>query len=443
MTLAVLDVGKTHTKLSLVDADGRVGETRARANAIRRVGKVRRLDADAIESWLVATLAEFAATADIEAIVPVAHGAAAALIVDDRLAAPVLDYESKLPAAIAAAYQALRDPFERTLSPLLPMGLNLGAQLFWQETLCGALWPARAGVLPWPQYWAWRLCGVKASEVTSLGCHTDLWYPREKDYSDLAKNRGWDGRFAPLMPAGAVLGRVRPEIAQATGLSGACEIHCGIHDSNAALVAARAMRAVQGKAFTLVSTGTWFIALQSGAAGLPPLDPARDTLANVDVEGRPIPSSRFMGGREYAAIQRGRLGAVPNIDDASRLVARGVLTRPSFVDGSGPFPAAKGAIDGAAQSRREKAALASLHLALMQDVCLDLIAAEGPVLIEGRFADDPLFAPALAALRPGQPVLVCSLGDGIALGAARLRHPELLSDATMPVAPLDLDLTSI
>jgi hypothetical protein len=32
------------------------------------------------------------------------------------------------------------------------------------------------------------------------------------------------------------------------------------------------------------------------------LDPKRDTLANVDAYGRAVPSSRFMGGREFEVL---------------------------------------------------------------------------------------------------------------------------------------------
>ena len=46
-------------------------------------------------------------------------------------------------------------------------------------------------VLLLPQYFAWRLCDVMASEVTSLGCHSDLWRPLERAYSRLAVERGY------------------------------------------------------------------------------------------------------------------------------------------------------------------------------------------------------------------------------------------------------------
>jgi hypothetical protein len=68
----------------------------------------------------------------------------------------------------------------------------------------------------------------------------------------------------------------------------------------------------------------------------------------------------------------------------------------------------------------------------MSDVELDLVGAEGPIVIEGRFAEDPVFAAALAALRPKSAVYACpGGGDAVALGAARLVWPSL-----RPIAPL-------
>ena len=357
---AVLDVGKTRAKLSLVAEDGRIVATRSRPNNVRRVGSIRVLDTDGIERWLAAALLELGKQSEITAIVPVAHGAAAAFITADGLAAPAMDYETPPPDEIMSAYRALRDPFERTLSPPLPLGLNLGLQLFWQEKLTPDLWPGRARVLPWPQYWAYWLSGVAANEVSSLGCHSDLWYPRENRFSDLARSRGWDRRFAGLSCASETIGQLRTELANATGLPASCEILCGLHDSNASLVAARRMMGPGVHTFSLVSTGTWFVALQSGATQSVALDPARDTLGNVDMDGNVTPSSRFMGGREYETIL-GALGAAPSPADAAKIVAGGVMAQPSFVADCGPFPGAMGRVTGETGSPEERAALASLR----------------------------------------------------------------------------------
>jgi hypothetical protein len=147
-----------------------------------------------------------------------------------------------------------------------------------------------------------------------------------------------------------------------------------------------------------------------------------------------------MGGREYETILDGALGASPTLDDAARVVERGAMVRHSFVPDCGPFPNERGAVVGETSSPSERAALASLYLALMQDVSLDLIGAEGPLLIEGRFANDPVFGSALAQLRPDRPVFRCAHGDGIALGAASLKDSRVKPVAPERVAPLAVDL---
>jgi len=438
----ILDVGKTHAKLTLVSLYGTLIAGLGRTNEACFDSDRQVLDVVGIETFLFDAARVLAPMAQVVAIVPVAHGAAAALVADDGLAAPVLDYEQAPPPEVTAAYDRERDPFDQTFSPRLPDGLNLGQQLYWQEQLYPDRWPNAAQVLPWPQYWAWRLCGETASEVSSLGCHTDLWRPYAGDVSDLARRRGWAAKFGLLRPAGEVLGTIRPELAGLTGLPRNCVVLCGLHDSNASLWAVRGALPPDVGPFSLVSTGTWFVAMQVGGQSLPALDPARDTLVNVGVDGGPIPSARFMGGREYAKIVGGDFAAAGGLADAENLVGRGVSTTPSFIPNCGPFPSARGAVIGEPAGPAERAALASLHLALMTDASLDLIGAAGPLVIEGRFAEDAVYPAALAALRPHAPVLLWPGGDGVALGAARLWTPDARPNLSLRQAsPLSFDLT--
>jgi sugar (pentulose or hexulose) kinase len=313
--IAVLDFGKTRAKLTLFSEAGERLLQLDSPTAPLRQTKPWRLDLAGLERWAWSALAVAAREAEIIAIVPVGHGAAAVLVDGDR---PVtaLDYEDEPPPEIAVAYEALRDPFEATLSPSLPQDLNLGRQLFWLEKLHPDLWPGSGQALLWPQYWAWRLSGERASEVTSLGCHSDLWRPLEGRFSDLALARGWAERVGPLRRAGDALGPVRAEVAEQLGLSRRCLVHAGLHDSNAALLAARALPEVAAKAFAAVSTGTWFVCMSSGGEGPALYDPGKDMLANVDVDGRAVPTARFMGGRDYVEAMGDGLGAAA---DPSRL----------------------------------------------------------------------------------------------------------------------------
>src|SRR4029453_4458123 len=97
-------------------------------------------------------------------------------------------------------------------------GLNLGAQFFWQARHFADAFGHVAAIVMYPQYLAFRLTGIAANEVTSLGAHTDLWNPTARGYSALVDRAGWRTLLAPIRPASDGLGPIRPEIVARTGL---------------------------------------------------------------------------------------------------------------------------------------------------------------------------------------------------------------------------------
>ena len=212
---------------------------------------------------------------------------------DEGLALPPMDYEFDGFAPVDAEYDALRPPFEETLSPKMPRGLNAGRMVFFAQRMIPKAFARATAFLTYPQYWAWRLSGVKAIEVTSIGAHADLWVPREGRLSSMVEKLGWTPLMPPLRRAWETLGTIRPEVAKATGLRASVRVVCGAHDSNASLVPHLVARR---EPFTVISTGTWVIIMAVGGTG--PLDPELDMLANVDVRGEPVPTGQFMGGRE-------------------------------------------------------------------------------------------------------------------------------------------------
>lgn len=447
----VLDIGKTVSKLSVWDAHGSCLDQRSRLN---RGGDGRThdtLDVDGIDHWLSEALAELARVGDIAVIIPVGHGAAAAIIRDGQLACPVTDYEQPIPEALRDDYVRQRDPFIETGSPRLPNGLNLGTQLHHLETGTPDALSGTAQIVPWPQFWAWKLCGVAASEVSSLGCHSDLWKPLQGQPSALAQRRGWAARLAPLRGAHEVLGTLSAEWAARTGLSRDVRVICGLHDSNAALHATRGVSEFAGGDATVVSTGTWFVSMRTPASGAP-LDLSRmaedrDCLINVNVEGRPIPSARFMGGRELML-----LGGVEDLaklptaaSTLASVVKAGTMILPSMVEGVGPFPRNKGRRIGdtslAGGVPGAHPASVALYAALMTNISLELIGSRQRVLIEGRFADFDLYTSALATLRPDLEIYVGAASEGVALGALRLLDPSLQpATALRRIPALDINL---
>jgi sugar (pentulose or hexulose) kinase len=417
--LIVLDIGKTNAKLALIDAAGRTLAEKRRPNVIVTSGPYPHHDVEGIWDWLLSTCREFARQAAVSAIVPVTHGATAALVDAEGLVLPVLDYEAALE---GVDYGALRPQYAETYSPSLPAGLNLGRQLVWLAQRFPAEFVQARHILMYPQYWAWRLCGVAAGEATSLGCHTDLWNPLTQQYSALVERMGWQDLLPGISPPWTALGALRPELAEATGLPPACQVLSGIHDSNASLIryldkdAAAAPR-------TVLSTGTWMIAAAFGA----PLERLRedaDMLANTSALGQPVACMRFMGGREFGALA-GPNPQACSFDVIERLVARGTLALPCFAETGGPFAGQMGRIEGEAPGdAQERYALATLYCVLMTDYCLDALQAAGPLAVEGSFTANPHFGPLLAALRPQQPVTYSDDASGTTCGGWMLRYRD-------------------
>jgi sugar (pentulose or hexulose) kinase len=398
--IGILDVGKTHAKFVAAEADsGRIVVQHQRAFRSSEGSVIRSLDVVGIEQWLRETLSAFPDRASIEALVPVAHGAAAVLLESGEQVCLAPDYEDPAFERVAEAYRAQRDPFSETFSPFLPLGLNLARQLYFIESRHPAAFKRIQCCLLYPQYWAWRLSGEKASEVTSLGCHTDLWQPRDAKPSRLADRSGWSRLLAPLRAASDTLGRVSTEFVRATGVDPGCRVQCGIHDSNASYLSHRIGRP-EAEPFSVVSSGTWIIVMAHGT-DLSRLRESDDMLANVDALGHAVPTARFMGGREYEAILDSTNGKlVPTHDALASILhrrafalppARATSERPAF---AGRLIRAEGL------SGEERAALATAYLALRTDRRLSDLGATGDILVDGPLSANPLYVELLANLRP-------------------------------------------
>lgn len=416
--IAVLDVGKTNAKLSLLDVEsGEAHWTTRRPSTTGDAPGVRELDVAGIEHWLLRSLAEAPDRDRISHIVPVAHGATVALLdaAGETLCAP--DYEDPSFEEVAAEYARERDPFGCTLSPDLALGLNVGRQLFYLETRQPELFGRARWILLHPQYWAWRLARVMASEITSLGCHTDLWRPIQGSYSALTQRRGWTERFPPLRPAGAVLGHIAPTVCEATGLNPTCAVLCGIHDSNASYLR-HLLSHPNGEQFAVISSGTWCVVMTRDA-DLAKLRESRGMLANVNAFGQPVATARFMGGREFVAIA-GAGEAVASLLDLEQVLEAGSLAVPSFAPGglfgdrAGQLIAADGLDTGG------RAALATLYLALMTDAVLDTLESSGTIIVDGPLATNALYGEILQSLRPDDTIRLSLDQSGAGFAACYL-----------------------
>jgi sugar (pentulose or hexulose) kinase len=300
---------------------------------------------------------------------------------------------------------------------------------------------ARAdAILPYPQYWGWRLSGVKAAEPTCLGAHSDLWAPVAGTFSRRAGERGWARLFPAFVRPWDTIGTILPALARETGLPDDCRIVAGIHDSNASLLPHLLRRPLP---FTVISTGTWIITFAAGGS-LEGLDPSRDCVAYIDAFMRPVPSTMWMGGREFETLTGGAV-VEPARAEVADVVRGGIMALPAIVGGSGPFNKKRGGWSTAADrlSPGARTAAASLYCALVEATCLDLTGSNGPILVEGPFSRNRLFLGALAQLT-GRPVSGRPDATGTTGGAALLASgPDAVrpDDASPePVAAFEIDL---
>lgn len=428
--IAVIDIGKTNAKLALVDL---VTLTEiavvTRPNLVLPAPPWPHFDVDGHWAFLLEALGQIHRSHRVDAISITTHGACVALLAaDGDLAAPILDYEYEGPAECAIAYDALRPTFDQTGSPRLAGGLNVGAQLHWQFQYDPTLLARTAHILTYPQYWGHRLTGIVASDVTSIGCHTDLWRPREGRYSDLVGKLGIAGKMAPVRKSTDVLGTILPAIAAKTGLPPHTSVSVGIHDSNASLYP---HILTQNGAFSVVSTGTWVVAMTIEGRTLT-LDPDRDTLVNVDARGQPVPSARFMGGREFEVIQGGQPVQVSD-EGALTALTQQLMLLPAVDATTGPFQGQPMTWvgDEPAVGTGLRSAVLSFYLSMMTDTCLRLTGAVGPTIVEGPFARNTQFMIMLANAT-GRPVLQSRSATGTSIGAALLAGR---SEAHSPPAP--------
>lgn len=407
----VLDIGKSNAKLVLFNAEGDVLTRRVQANAPVDADGYTALGTEALQTWLLDAMPMLPERRQIGHIGITTHGAAFCALGDEGLALPPMDYEWDGYGPWRERYVALLDGFDVTGSPLLPLGLNAGLQLYWLQQNRPGAWARLRHWLPYPQYWAWWFTGEVANEATSLGCHTHLWQPARNAFAPWAVRQGLTGRFPTLRAAHEVLGRLRPELATALGLPASCRVHVGLHDSNACL--ARHLHALPGA--SVVSTGTWTVIM---APGVPTdaltLDPLRDQLFNQSVEGQPVPTARFMGGREFAHLCHGAdpslatLRALRDVIDAGWMVLPEDSARPG---------AAHGRVAELRQGERRignrpgevplhlRPALGAWYCALMTAQTHRELLPEAQsagsahtVVLEGPMADNPAYVTALAAL---------------------------------------------
>ncbi len=420
VTVAVLDVGKSNVKLSAVTAAGAVAETLSVPNPVKDGPPWRHHDLAGLSDWMFPALAGLARRHPLERVIASGHGSGGILVGEDPddgdgTVLPMVDYEQPLPPGLAEDYTPQAGGFFDRGSAVMMAATHTARQMVWAETAEPSRFMRARWMLGIPQYWAWRLSGVAVSEVTILGAQSHLWNVPERRWAPIVAARGWGRLMPPFARASADLGPIRAALCQRHDLP-PLRVHAGGHDSS---LNRHRFAAAGLEAATVLSTGTWLVALASGVP-LDRLDEARGMTCNADPDGAAVAGALTMGGREFSAVAAGAEGAADPAVIAA-LVARGTMALPTFGGNDGQFPgsARRGRIVGPApEAPSERVALAVLYAALLSAACAATLG-DRALVLDGTFLRDPSFAPLVAGLWPRE-VLVAPESYGIAAGAALL-----------------------
>lgn len=293
---AIFDVGKTNKKLFLIDENyDIVYERSARFVETKDEDGEPCENLDSLRSSVFTSLDQvFALTEfDVKAVNFSSYGASLVFLNEDgEPLSPLYNYLKPYPEALKKAFYAAYGGEQRisleTASPILG-SLNSGMQLYRLKMERPELYNKVKYALHLPQYLSYLVTGKAFSDITSIGCHTQLWNFTENQYHSWVTDEGIDLKLGILHPADSTL--------ETTFQGKIIEVGIGLHDSSAALIP---YLENFSSPFVLLSTGTWCISLNPfNQDALTGQELQEDCLCYMHFKGKAVKASRIFAGNEH------------------------------------------------------------------------------------------------------------------------------------------------
>lgn len=424
--IAVFDIGKTNKKLLVFDEQYRVVSEGwvSLPTVLDNDGDICD-DLPGLTEWVTGTLALLLARPDIQvkAVNFSAYGASLVHIGGDgQPVAPLYNYLKPYPEELKrrlyATYGGEMTMSMLTASPVLG-SLNSGMQLYRLKVEQPELFSRIRYSLHLPQYLSYLLTGVPVSEITSIGCHTNLWNFQEQRYHEWVYREGLIEKLAPIVPSDGVM-RV-----------GELLVGVGLHDSSAAIIP---YLATFREPFALISTGTWCITINPfNNMPLTASELQQDCLCYMSYQRRPVKASRLFAGNDHEQqvrrlavyFQRSPLAAASvrfNAGHVSTLRAR----RELWGKKSGGMASVFGQRDLSGFESFEQA----YHCLMMDIMELQVrstslvvnAAAVHRIFVDGGFGKNEVYMRLLADAFPEMEVYAATVPQATAMGAALAIH---------------------
>lgn len=307
----------------------------------------------------------------------------------------------------------------QTSSPTLG-SLNAGMQLYRLKQEQPAVYKRMRWALHLPQYMSFLISGEVYSDMTSIGCHTQLWDFVSQDYHQWVYAEGLQAKLAPIVPYHKTYHASFPGSNYIVG--------AGFHDSSAALVPY--LMSFQ-QPFILLSTGTWCISLNPfNDVPLTAEELQEDCLCYMQYTGKPVKASRLFAGYEHE-VQAKRIAehfSVPVSKFKSLIFDPKLVKALSEKEGSSRTMA----LDHF--SKRNLNDFQRYEEAYNQ-LIIDLVRAQryatslvmggeqvNRLFVDGGFGHNTIYMNLLAEAFPNMEVYAASMAQGTAMGAALAIH---------------------
>jgi len=432
--VAIFDVGKTNKKLFLFNENYKiVFEQSARFNETADEDGFPCENIESLRSSVFDSLQEVFRDQDfkIKAINFSAYGASFVHIGEDgQPAAPLYNYLKPYPEYLKKQFYDTYGGEEefsfKTASPVLGH-LNSGMQLYWLKYERPNVYRKIKYSLHLPQYLSYLISGNPCSDITSIGCHTNLWDFQKNNYHEWVYKEGIIEKLAPIVTAQHVASAAFPGTDYRVGI--------GLHDSSAALIP---YLVNFHEPFILISTGTWCISLNPfNDQPLTHEELECDCLSYMTFQGKPVKASRLFGGNEHE-IQVKRIADYFNQNSVHyktmeynpEIIA--VLQKnenPDFKN-----KPAKDLLKESLFQQRDLSAFSSDEEAyhrLMSDIVTQQFASTQLVLkgtavkrifVDGGFSKNSIYMHLLASFFPQMEVFAASMAQATAVGTALSIH---------------------
>lgn len=292
--IAIFDIGKTNKKLLLFDEHYQlVHEASKQFEEIKDEDGFACEDVQALTKWVKDSFAallqdeRFA----VKAVNFSAYGASFVYLDEtSHVCLPLYNYlkpyTPQLQKQFYDTYGGESKVTKQTASPVLG-NLNSGMQLYRLKYEQPAAFARIKYALHLPQYLSFILTGKIYADITSIGCHTNLWDFEKNQYHDWVKQEGIDIKLPAVLNCASIAGYVHNTI----------PVGVGLHDSSAALIP---YLAAFQEPFILLSTGTWCISINPfNQTPLTTEELEKDCLCYMTYEGKPVKASRLFAGYEH------------------------------------------------------------------------------------------------------------------------------------------------